>query len=108
MPKRTDKERNDYLQFAKALRAMDNKNMHKRTYQEGKDYLQQAKEFARALLAETSTKTTKDEWYDGGFNIQLAERAVKTIDVIDRLQFVLSQIERQIEADEDTNNELPF
>jgi hypothetical protein len=80
--------------------------MHKRSYKEGKDYLQQAKEFARALLAETSTKTTKEDWYNGGFNIQLAERAIKTIDVIDSLQFILTQVEEQ--SQEDTNNELPF
>ena len=80
--------------------------MHKRTYKEGKDYLQQAKEFARALLAETSTKTTKEDWYNGGFNMQLAERAIKTINVIDSLQFMLTQVEEQ--SQEDTNNELPF
>jgi hypothetical protein len=80
--------------------------MHKRSYKEGKDYLQQAKEFARALLAETSTKTTKEDWYNGGFNTQLAQRAIKTIDVIDSLQFILTQVEEQ--SQEDTNNELPF
>ena len=81
--------------------------MHKRTYKEGREYLAQAKEFARAVIAEQAMLPTRIQYIDGGYNSQLVTRAAKVIDQIEALEFTLECVEDDQKLKEN-KDELPF